>query len=75
MNGATGQIYGSNLSLQNFRNSDSSGSTRSTGTLENWSRKNPIPKIRTNSSDSTVSKSVSPPMIQIHRENESTTRV
>ena len=71
------------MSLQSFRNSDSSGSTRSytkdqpadkkplnrqrsasSGpTLDNWNRKNPIPKIRTDSSDSSkhVSKSVSPP--------------
>ena len=32
VNGASGQIYGSNVSLQSFRNSDSSGSTRSTTT-------------------------------------------
>ena len=68
VNGASGQIYGSNVSLQSFRNSDSSGSTRSntttttknndrrrrsssTGTsvANNWNRKYPIPKIRTDS--------------------------
>ena len=55
VNGASGQIYGSNVSLQSFRNSDSSGSTRSTNTTITSSKNNDTNRRRRSSSTGTTS--------------------
>lgn len=75
VNGASGELYGSNASLMS-RNTDSSGSKNGSGgkrvlersesfssagsSSDNWSRKPPIPQIR-QPGDSARGKSVSPP--------------
>jgi hypothetical protein len=76
VNGASGQLYGSNVSLESSRNTDSSlkkgQRSSSLGTADSWNPHTPIPRIRETRADSQDSqgrvrhhsKSLSPPNSQ-----------
>lgn len=64
INGASGHLYGSNVSLR--RNSGSSGSIKNRSSSQSsWNRQRPIPKIRHSREDG-YSQSASPPSTSRH---------